>query len=141
MDIHRMKITGEELLKRFIAGERNFNRVFVKKSRNELLFQGVDLSGINLERATLSVDFSGATMRDSNFRYSVWGDHLSWEDIDFTGSDFTGINNAVGCVFTRCDFSETIWSEADLWQSTFKDCTTWSANFYEARFSEVHFEK
>lgn len=134
-----MKITGEELLKRFIAGERNFSGVFVK-SRQERLFLGVNLSGVNFERATLSVDFSGATMRDSNFRYSVWGGHLSWEDVDFTGSDFTGINNEVGCIFTRCNFSDTIWSEADLWQSTFKDCNTWSANFYEACFSEVHFE-
>lgn len=140
MDTRKVKINGEELLKRFIAGERNFSGVIVKKSRHELLFQGVDLSGINFERATLSVDFSGATMRDSNFRYSVWGGYLSWEDVDFTGSDFTGINNEVGCIFTRCNFSDTIWDNADLWQSGFEKCNLRGADFSDAIFSEVYFD-
>ena len=98
------------------------------------------MSEINLERATLNVDFSGAVMRNSNLRYSLWGHHCSWTNVDFTGSDFTGINNGVECVFTRCNFSDTIWDEAELWQSTFKDCITLRAKFSKARLAEVDFE-
>ena len=68
---------------------------------------------------------------------TVWGDHCSWQEADFSGSDFTGINNVVECVFVRCNFSNTIWDQADLWQSTFEDCDLTGADFDNADFSEV----
>jgi uncharacterized protein YjbI with pentapeptide repeats len=136
MTIKRQRITVEELLNRYTAGERDFSGIYIRDSR-EGLMRGIDLSGINLENSSLSVDFSGAILKKANFRYTVWGDHCSWENADFSGSDFTGINNIVECVFVRCNFSNTIWDQADLWQSTFQDCDLTGANFKNASLVEV----
>lgn len=137
MDADIRKITVEELLSRYAAGERDFTNVYIR-ARREGLMSGVDLSGINLEGSSLAVDFSGAILRKANFRYTVW-DIVTWEDIDFSGSDFTGINNAVGCAFIRCNFNDTIWNQAELWQASFVGGTSTNANFDDAEFSEVHF--
>ncbi|MEH1998876.1 MAG: pentapeptide repeat-containing protein [Nostoc sp.] len=107
MKVKRQRITVEELLSRYAAGERDFTCIAIYESRKGLL-RGVDLSGINLEDSSLSVDFSGAILREANFRYTVWG-KCSWEKADFSSSDFTGINNGVECVFVRCNFSNTNW--------------------------------
>lgn len=136
MRIKRQEVTIEELLKRYATGERNFTKVIIEDSREGLL-RGVDLSGINLEGSIIIVDFSGAILRKANFRYTVWGDHCSWQETDFSGSDFTGINNESSCVFVRCNFSNTIWDQADLWQSTFENCDLTGADFDNADFSEV----
>lgn len=136
MKVKRQRITVEELLSRYAAGERDFTYVVIDDWREDLP-RGVDLSGINLDGSYLCVDFSGAILRKANFRYTVWGDHCSWENADFSGSDFTGINNTVKCFFVRCNFSNTIWDQADLWQSTFKDCDLTGANFDNASLAEV----
>lgn len=136
-EIEREKITFEELLRRYAAGERDFTRLDIWDWRDNM-FRGVDLSGINLESSYLRVDFSGAILRKANFRYTIW-DIPTWEDIDFTGSDFTGINNVVGCAFIDCNFSNTVWNQADLWQSKFVDCEVDSAEFGETKFCEVRF--
>lgn len=137
MNVDRQEITVEELLSRYAAGERDFTNVVIYDSRKGLL-RDVDLSGINLEGSSLMVNFSGSILRTANFRYTVW-DIVRWEDIDFSGSDFTGINNIVGCAFMRCNFNDTIWSQANLWQACFVSCILTSANFDDALFSEVHF--
>ncbi|MEH2377101.1 pentapeptide repeat-containing protein [Nostoc sp.] len=93
MKVKRQSITVEELLSRYAAGERDFTYVAIYDWREDLL-RGVDLSGINLEGSALSVDFTGAILREANFRYTVWGD-CHWHKADFSGSDFTGINNGV----------------------------------------------
>lgn len=136
-EIEREKITVEELLRKYVAGERNLTRLYIFEPGDSLL-RGVDLSGINLENSYLSADFSGAILRKVNFRYTIW-DIPTWEDIDFTGSDFTGINNVVGCAFIDCNFSNTVWNQADLWQSQFVDCEVDSAEFGETKFCEVRF--
>lgn len=126
----------EELLRRYAAGERDFTRVDIRDSR-EGLMRGIDLSSINLEDSALSVDFSGAILREANFRNTIWGGHCRWQEADFSGSNFTGINNGSSCYFVRCNFSNTIWDEADLWQSTFEDCDLTGANFDNASLAEV----
>ena len=136
MKVKKQRITVEELLSRYAAGERDFTYVVIDDWREDLP-RGVDLSGINLEGSYLCVDFSGAILRKANFRYTVWGDHCSWENADFSGSDFTGINFNEKCFFVRCNFSNTIWDQADLWQSTFKDCDLTDANFDNASLAEV----
>jgi uncharacterized protein YjbI with pentapeptide repeats len=135
MKVKRQRITVEELLSRYAAGERDFTCIAIDDSREGLL-RGVDLSGINLEDSALSVDFSGSILREANFRYTVWG-RCHWQEGDFSGSDFTGINNGVECVFARCNFSNTNWERADLWQSTFEDCDLSGANFDNASLAEV----
>jgi len=89
MSVGKPRITVEELLRRSGKGERDFTNVLIYDSR-EGLMKGIDLSGINLEGSALNVDFSGAILRKANFRYTVWGHHCSWENADFSGSDFTG---------------------------------------------------
>ncbi|MEH2364685.1 pentapeptide repeat-containing protein [Nostoc sp.] len=135
MKVKRQIITVEEFLSRYAAGERDFTYVAIDDWREDLP-RGVDLSGINLEGSALSVDFSGAILREANFRYTVWGD-CHWQEADFSGSDFTGINNGVECVFVRCNFTNTIWDQANLWQSTFEDCDLTGANFDNASLAEV----
>jgi uncharacterized protein YjbI with pentapeptide repeats len=135
MKVKRQRITVEELLSRYAAGERDFIKVSIYDSRKGLL-RSVDLSGINLEGSALSFDLSGAILREANFRYTVWG-KCSWENTDFSASNFTGINNGVECVFVRCNFRNTIWDQADLWQSTFEDCNLTGANFDNASLAEV----
>ena len=142
MDIERDEIETEEinireLLSRYNAGERNFTGVTILDIDDGLL-RGIDLSGINLENSELWADFSGAILRGVNFRYTIWN-IIVWEDIDFTGSDFSGINNLVGCDFIRCNFSNTIWTKAELWQSRFIGCEDATADFSDADFCEVEF--
>ncbi|PNW56788.1 UNVERIFIED_CONTAM: hypothetical protein BEN50_07785 [Euhalothece sp. KZN 001] len=132
----KIRVNREELLRRYATGEHDFTGIYLRDSR-ERLMRGIDLSGINLECSEISFDFSGAIIRNANFRYTVWGDHCSWQDADFSGSDFTGINNGVECYFVRCNFSNTVWDQADLWQSTFKDCDLRGADFDKACFTEV----
>lgn len=62
MKVKRQRITVEELLRRYAAGERDFTKVYIRDSR-EGLMKGIDLSGINLEGSSLSFDFSGAILR------------------------------------------------------------------------------
>jgi uncharacterized protein YjbI with pentapeptide repeats len=137
MKVKRQRITVEELLSRYAAGERDFTKVIIEDSR-EGLIRGVDLSNIDLEGSILIIDLSGAILRRANLRNTVWGDHCDWQEADFSGSDFTGINNESSCVFVRCNFSNTIWDQADLWQSTFEDCNLTDADFDNADFSEVN---
>ncbi|MEJ6482511.1 pentapeptide repeat-containing protein [Nostoc punctiforme UO1] len=137
MKLKRQRITVEELLSRYAAGERDFSKVIIEDSR-ERLIRGFDLSNINLEASILIIDLSGAILRKANLRNTVWGDYCDWQEADFSGSYFTGINNESSCVFVRCNFSNTIWDQADLWQSTFEDCNLTGADFDNADFSEVN---
>ena len=105
------------------------------------LMNGVDLSSINLESSYLAADFSGAILRKANLRNTIWGDYCRWKQADFSGSDMTGINIESSCLFTRCNFSNTIWDEADLFQSTFEDCNLAGANFDNASLAEVRFTR
>ena len=136
MDVDRREITVEELLTRYAAGERDFTNIVIDDSREDLL-RGIDLSGINLKGSYLAVDLSGAVLSQANLRNTVWGDHCDWKEADFSGSDMTGINIVSGCVFTRCNFSNTIWEQADLFQTTFEDCDLAGANFDNATLAEV----
>lgn len=136
MKVKRQRITVEELLRRYAALERDFTKVIIEDSRKGLM-RSVDLSNINLEGSILIVDLSGAILRKANLRNTVWGDYCSWQEADFSGSDFTGINNESSCYFMRCNFSDTIWDQADLWQSSFVDCDLTGANFDNASLVEV----
>ncbi|MBE8986510.1 pentapeptide repeat-containing protein [Nostoc sp. LEGE 12450] len=73
MKVKRQRITAEELLSRYAAGERDFTR-FIEDSR-EGLIRGLDLSNINLEASILIIDLSGAILRN-----------------DFDNADFSEVN-------------------------------------------------
>ncbi|QHG19744.1 MULTISPECIES: pentapeptide repeat-containing protein [unclassified Nostoc] len=63
MKVKRQRITVEELLSRYAAGERDFSKVIIEDSREGLL-RGLDLSNINLEASILIIDLSGAILRN-----------------------------------------------------------------------------
>jgi hypothetical protein len=73
MKVKRQRITAEELLSRYAAGERDFT-IFIEDSR-EGLIRGLDLSSINLEASILIIDLSGAILRN-----------------DFDNADFSEVN-------------------------------------------------
>ena len=132
------EITVEELLRRYAGGERDFTNVAIDDWREDLP-KGIDLSGINLEGSYLRVDFSGAILKKANFRSNVW-DLVAWEDVDFSGSDMTGIENVNTYFFIRCNFSNTIWNQAILWQASFMGCDLTGVNFDDAKLIEVRFK-
>lgn len=115
-----MSINAEELLSFYAAELRNFATATVE-DRREGFFRGVDLSGINLKGCFIDIDFSGAVMRNAIFSYAKW-ELVVWEDIDFSGSDFTGIKGITGSTFINCNFRDTIWDGANLWQACFVEC-------------------
>ncbi|MBW4534431.1 MAG: pentapeptide repeat-containing protein [Pleurocapsa minor HA4230-MV1] len=130
----QQKIRGEELLRRFTAGERDFINLRIW-GWNEGLFRGIDLSGINFERSYISIDLSGAIVRNANFSNTIWN-CTGWKDIDFTGSNMTGVEFDNSILY-RCNFSDTIWTDASLWQVIFQDCKLGSADFDKARLRDV----
>ena len=131
-----MSVKG--LLEEYAAGERDFCHRIIDDSM-EVSLKGVDLSGIDLSNSTLRFDLSGAIVRNANFRDAVW-DYVSWEDVDFSGSDFTGFRNYTGCAFIRCNFNDTIWTGADLWQVGFVECTFNNADFGDPELLEASCE-
>ena len=76
----RIKITAEELLDRYAAGERNFAGIKIKRRRRTRIdLTRVNLSGIDLSGAYFSgTNFSGANLSSANFS----GADLS---VDFSG--------------------------------------------------------
>jgi uncharacterized protein YjbI with pentapeptide repeats len=71
------EITGEELLKRYTAGERNFPLITLNDEKSVL--EGADLRGINLMGAYLhhapwsSINLSGACLMAADLA-GVWMD-------------------------------------------------------------------
>ena len=63
---------------------------------------------------------------------------MSWKDVDFSGSDFTGFSNSIGYSLIRCNFNDTIWTQADLWQVCIVDEHS-NVNFEDADFCDVKF--
>ena len=135
MSTKRQRISFEELLSRYATGERNFINIEIWDWRRGL-FKGVDLSGINLEKSAIDIDLSDAILKNANFRNTIWGGN-TWESTNFTGSDMSGVHFNESCFFVNCNFSETVWNQAELFQSTFKDCNLWLADFNDARLIEV----
>ena len=137
MDTQRPIITVKELLSRYAAGERDFPNIFI--GLGEIVyFRECDLSGINLEGSGLICKLNGAVFRDSNLRRSDWEFAIA-ENVDFSGSDLTGFISPQGCVLRNCQFRNTIWGQADLWNTKFESCDIRGANFGDAKFEGVEF--
>lgn len=137
MDTQRLPITANELLSRYTAGERDFPNMYI--GLNEIVyFSGCDLSGINLEGSGVNCKLNDAVFRESNLRRSDWEFAIA-KNVDFSGSDLTGFISPQGCVFRNCQFKNTIWSQANLWNTKFESCDISGADFADAKFSGVEF--
>ncbi|MEH2354604.1 pentapeptide repeat-containing protein [Nostoc sp.] len=114
------KITGEELLKRYTAGERNFPLITLNDEKSVLV--GADLSGINLMGAYLhyalwwNVNLSGACLLAAELS-GVSMDGADLSDADLTSACLWGTN------FTNANLSNCILKGANL-----RRAILWNAN-------------
>jgi uncharacterized protein YjbI with pentapeptide repeats len=118
-------MTAEELLQRYAAGERDFSGIRVIVEEYDKIFEGKDLSGINLCGSTLSGNWSGVSLCKARLR-GVTGD--SWDlrqgnlsQANLSGTDF------IQCDLTGCNFTEAI-----LFGTAFRQVVVDEANFTRA---------
>jgi uncharacterized protein YjbI with pentapeptide repeats len=80
-----IKISGEELLARYNAGERSFQNIILSNIR-------LSNDGVQLEE----VNFSGAIFKDI-FMYRA-----------------SSINVSIGSIFINCNFSKSVWEFCEM---------------------------
>ena len=129
------KITGEELLERYAAGERNFPFIYLKDGK----LDGVNLSGINLMAANLrnigglnSINLSKACLVGAVLPPNMGGANLS--SADLTGAMLQGVwfegADLTCCIFDRAILCDAIFKNAILHH------TSWEyANLIDADFT------
>jgi uncharacterized protein YjbI with pentapeptide repeats len=120
-----LPISGEELLRRYAAGERNLGGVFAKSGSfwegepptniklRGIILSGADLSNVRLEGANLkSSTFRGTGLDEASLR----GANL--ENTDLSGASLCktkfGGANLSGAIFRGAFIEETEFSNADL---------------------------
>lgn len=115
-------MTGEELLKRYAAGERDFRGVDLTRVK----IPNVDLSGADLSGAILdSVDLTGAKLHNVKMRgataTSGWAE---FSGTDFTGADLTGADlnqsHAYGAIYKNAilDWARSPVVEGGFYENT-----------------------
>jgi BTB/POZ domain-containing protein KCTD9 len=118
-------MTAEELLRRYTSGERNFSGIRVTAEEYDSIFEGKDLSGINLCGSTLSGNWSGVNLNKALLREATGN---GWDlrqgnlsQANLSGSDF------IQCDLTGCNFTEAI-----LFGTAFRQVVADGANFTRA---------
>jgi hypothetical protein len=117
----------EELLKRYAAGERDFNGLKDDVDLSRANLQGVDLSGANLS----CVNLSGANLSQVNL-----------SQCDLSDTDFTGANLSQANLFAAnlnnayCD--EANLNSANLSQANLENAQLTGANFYQANLRNAN---
>jgi uncharacterized protein YjbI with pentapeptide repeats len=130
------EITGEELLKRYAAGERNFP--LIRLEDMECILEGADLRGINLMGSDLrsaawnNVNLSGACLLAADLA-GVWMDGTDLSNADLTGACLWGTNftnaNLSNCVLERANLRRAI-----LWNANLRGAVLDGADFTGADF-------
>lgn len=109
--------TTEELLKRYAAGEREFEQVRLSGADlHNTILHGIDLSEAILNQANLS-------------RADLRGADLSW--VDFSGADLRGADLR-GAILTRADLSGANLSHANLLRADLSLANLEGTNLNEA---------
>jgi uncharacterized protein YjbI with pentapeptide repeats len=121
-------MTAEELLERYAAGERNFNGIRVSAEDYDTIFEGRDLSGINLCGSTLSGNWSGVNLSKARLR-GVTGDGWDLRQGNLSQADLSGTD------FSQCDLTGCNFTEAILFGTAFSQVVVDEANFTRARLS------
>jgi uncharacterized protein YjbI with pentapeptide repeats len=100
--MEKERITAEDLLRRYAAGERDFPQIILEYADlsgadfQRINLQGarlsyVNLSGINLRDSTLTAQFSFCNLRDSKIQ-SCYLESARFSDCDFRGASVTKVN-------------------------------------------------
>ncbi|MBW4550384.1 MAG: pentapeptide repeat-containing protein [Aphanocapsa sp. GSE-SYN-MK-11-07L] len=114
------RLTAEELLERYAAGERDFRKVNLR----EACLSGANLCGINLSRARLSdADLSGINLSEAK---------LSDADLSRTNLERA---NLVGARSNRSDLSRANLRGANLERAELRLANLKSADFRDANLS------
>lgn len=109
---------GENLLKRYTAGERDFREINLSGSQ---IFTNANLSGIDLSRAYLnSVDFSGANLSNANFEGAILKNaqlhHANLSGANLKGADLTYAS------LVQADLTDAILTDVNLESTTLTGC-------------------
>lgn len=115
-------MTAEELLQRYAAGERNFSGIRVSAEEYDTIFDGRDLSGINLCGGTLSGNWSGVNLSKARLR-GVTGDGWDLRQGNLSQANLSG-TDFIQCDLTGCNFTEAI-----LFGTAFRQVVVDEANF------------
>jgi uncharacterized protein YjbI with pentapeptide repeats len=131
------EITGEELLRRYAAGERNFPLIRIEDM--ECVLEGADLRGINLMGSHLhhapwwSIDLSGACLLATDFA-GTWMNGTDLSDADLTGACLRGTNltnaNLSNCILKGANLREAI-----LWNANLRGAVLDGAILADAKFT------
>mgnify|MGYP001794516826 CR=1 FL=1 len=115
------EITGEELLRRYEKGERDFRGIQLDKSKS---LTRVNLQGADFRNACLYMaNFGAADFRNANF-----SEGCILYSSDFTGADFRGAN-LQGTEFGDAILNAANFSGADLPNASFDCADAEAANF------------
>ena len=82
-------VTSEEILRRYLSGERDFSGLETEDPPGVTPFRGAVLDGADFRGAFVVADFRGASLRGALFREANVKT-CSYGDADLTGADFTG---------------------------------------------------
>jgi uncharacterized protein YjbI with pentapeptide repeats len=139
------EITGEELLRRYAAGERNFPLITLNDDKSVL--EGADLRGINLMGSDLrsapwnNVNLSGACLLAADLG-GVWMDGADLSNAYLTGACLWGTNftnaNLSNCVLQGANLRRAILWNANLRGAVFDNATLAYADFTDADYFTIN---
>ena len=129
---------AEELLRRYAAGERDFQRIILEYTNlsgvelqgidlRDARFSYVNLSCINLRHCSLSAEFSYCNLRDANIE-SCDLDYARFFDCDLRGA------NTRMCHLTCTGFTRVNLQGAKLGGSGEDPCEFWDVVRYDGVF-------
>jgi uncharacterized protein YjbI with pentapeptide repeats len=131
-------MTAEELLERYAAGERDFSGIRVSAEEYDTIFEGRDLSGINLCGSTLSGNWSGVNLSKARLR-GITGDGWDLRQGNLSQANLSG-TDFIQCDLTGCNFTEAILVGTVFRQAVIDEANFTGANLRGADLSEADLE-
>jgi uncharacterized protein YjbI with pentapeptide repeats len=115
-------MTAQELLERYAAGERDFRGIRVSAEEYDTIFEGRDLSEINLCGSNLSGNWNGVNLSKARLR-GVTGNGWDLRQGNLSQANLSG-TDFIQCDLTSCNFTEAI-----LFGAAFRQAVVYEANF------------
>ena len=82
-------VTSGEVVRRYLAGERDFSELEIEDAANSTAFRRASLDGADFTRTFIVADFSGASLRGVRF-IEANVKTCSFAGADLSGADFAG---------------------------------------------------
>ena len=134
--IKKIKVTAEELLSRYGAGERNFSGIYFRgESLDNADLRDINLSGSDLGDTELcNVNLSKANLSGSSLC------EVSWEKVNFSYAQLRGAVLDNISLF-KCNFTKANLNEANLIESWVEGCNFDGATLTGAMLGLATFTK